>query len=64
LDGLSVYEQRKRKEQMLAEKKRKVSEMKRQEELAIHHRLKKQRESLVGLLDQTSGLFNEDEQER
>lgn len=64
MSGLTVYEQRKRKEQMLAEKKRQVAEMKRQEQLAIQHRLKKQRESLVGLLDQSSGLFNKDEQDR
>lgn len=49
---------------MLADKKRKVAELKRQEELAIQQRLKKQRESLVGLLDQSSGLFNKEEQDR
>ena len=49
---------------MLADKKRKVSEMKRQEELAIQQRLKTQRESLVGTLDQSGELFNEEEQER
>ena len=64
MDGLSIYEQRKRKEQILAEKKRKVAEMKRLEELAIQNRLKKQRENLAGIIDQAGGLLNEDEQER
>jgi hypothetical protein len=64
LDGLTVYEQRKRKEQMLAEKKRKVAEMKRQQEVAIQQRLKKQRESLVGILDQAGRLFSDEEQDR
>lgn len=64
MSGLNVYEQRKRKEQILAEKKRQVAEMKRQEEFAIQQRLKKQRESLVGLLDQSTGSFNNDEQDR
>jgi len=49
---------------MLAEKKRKVAEMKRQEELAIQQRLKKQRESLVGILDQSGRLLNDEEQDR
>jgi hypothetical protein len=49
---------------MLAEKKRKVSEMKRQEELAIQQRLKQQRESLVNILEQSSDMFNRDEQDR
>lgn len=49
---------------MLAEKKRKVSEMKRQEDMAIQQRLKKQRESLVGVLDQSNELFNKEEQEQ
>ena len=61
---MTVYEQRKRKEQMLADKKRQVAEMKRQEQIAIQQRLKKQRESLVGLLDQSSGLFNKEDQDR
>ena len=60
---MSVYEQRRKREQMLAEKKRKVAEMKRQEELAIQQRLKKQRESLVGLLEQSNDLFNREEQD-
>ncbi|CAF1162643.1 unnamed protein product [Rotaria sordida] len=64
LDGLSVYEQRRRKEQILAEKKRKVAEMKRQQELAIQNRLKKQRESLVDIIDHSSGLLNPEEQDR
>ncbi|CAF4001018.1 unnamed protein product [Rotaria sp. Silwood2] len=64
LDGLSVYEQRRRKEQMIAEKKRKVAEMKRQQELAIQNRLKKQRESLVDIIDHTSGLLNDEDQDR
>lgn len=38
--------------------------MKRQEELAIQQRLKKQRESLVGILDQSNQLFNKDEEDR
>ncbi|CAF4339793.1 unnamed protein product [Rotaria socialis] len=63
LDGLSTYEQRRRKEQMIAEKKRRVAEMKRQEEFAIQNRLKKQRESLVDV-DRASDLLNADEQER
>jgi hypothetical protein len=49
---------------MLADKKRKVAEMKRQEDLAIQQRLKKQRESLVDILDRSNGLFNGGEQER
>ncbi len=49
---------------MLAEKKRKIAEMKRQEELAIQQRLKKQRASLVSILDQSGRLFNDDEQDR
>jgi hypothetical protein len=49
---------------MLAEKKRKVSEMKRQEELAIQQRLKQQRESLVNILEQSNDMFNRDEQDR
>ncbi|CAF4847486.1 unnamed protein product [Rotaria sp. Silwood1] len=64
LDGLSVYEQRRRKEQMLAEKKRKVAEMKRQQELAIQNRLKKQRESLAEIIDHSSELLNGEEQDR
>ena len=64
MDGLSIYEQRKRKEQILAEKKRKVAEMKRLEELAIQNRLKRQRESLAGTIDQAGGLLNDEEQER
>ena len=38
--------------------------MKRQENEAIRERLKKQRESLVGLHDQANGIFNNEEQER
>lgn len=38
--------------------------MKRQEDLAIQQRLKKQRESLVGILDQSNELFNREEQDR
>jgi hypothetical protein len=49
---------------MLAEKKRKVAEMKRQQEVAIQQRLKKQRESLVGILDQAGRLFSDEEQYR
>ena len=48
---------------MIAEKKRRVAEMKRQEELAIQNRLKKQRESLVDI-ERASDLLNTDEQER
>jgi hypothetical protein len=63
LDGLSVYEQRKRKEQMLAEKKRKVADMKRQEEFALQQRLKKQQEGLANANEPSSGLLNEEEKE-
>jgi hypothetical protein len=49
---------------MLAEKKRQVAEMKRQEELAIQQRLKNQRDSLVNILEQSSERFNKDEQDR
>jgi len=38
--------------------------MKRQEGLAIHQRLKKQRESLVSILEQSNELFNKEEQEQ
>jgi len=38
--------------------------MKRQEDLAIQHRLKKQRESLVSILEQSNELFNKEEQEQ
>jgi len=44
--------------------KRKVAERKRQEELAIQQRLKKQRDSLGGIMEQSSGFFNREEQER
>lgn len=64
MNGLNAYEQRKRKEQILAEKKRKVTEMKRQEELAIQQRFRKQRDSLVSILEQSSELFNKEEQDR
>ncbi len=64
MSGLSAFEQRRQRDLMLAEKKRKVSEMKRQEELAIQQRLKQQRESLVNILEQSSDMFNRDEQDR
>ncbi len=64
MHGLNVLEQRRRKQQMLAEKKRQVAEMKRQEELAIQQRLKNQRDSLVNILEQSSERFNKDEQDR
>ena len=64
MSGLSAFEQRRQRDLMLAEKKRKVAEMKRQEELAIQQRLKKQRDSLVNILEQSSDLFNRDEQDR
>ncbi len=71
LDNLSLDEQRILKEQILAEKQRKIAEMKRkvaerkrQEELAIQQRLKKQRDSLGGIMEQSSGFFNKEEQER
>jgi hypothetical protein len=52
------------KKRKVDEMKRKVAEMKRQEELAIQQRLKKQRESLVGIMDQPNRLFNKEEQDR
>ena len=61
---MSEYEQRRRKEQMLSEKRRQVAEMKRQEELAIQRRLKKQRESLVRIGRQLITLFSKEEQDR
>lgn len=61
MDGLSVYEQRRRKEQMLAEKRRKVAEMKRQQELALQ-RIRKQRENNVDSTE--SNLLNDEERER
>ncbi len=64
MSGLSAFEQRRQRDLMLAEKKRKVSEMKRQEELAIQQRLKQQRESLVNILEQSNDMFNRDEQDR
>lgn len=64
MDGLDIYEQRKRKQELLAAKRRKVAEMKRQQELALQLRLKKQREGLSDSLDSQNGLLNEDEKER
>lgn len=63
LEGLNAYEQRRRKEQIIAEKKRRVAEMKRAEEFAIQNRLKKQRESLFDP-DAPNELLNDDEKER
>ena len=59
-----MYEQRKRKEQMLAEKKRKVADLKRQEEFALQQRLKKPQDGSGNATDSSAGLLNEEEKER
>lgn len=48
---------------MLAEKKRKVADMKRQQEFALQQRLKKQQEGSTNATEPSSGLLNEEEKE-
>ncbi|CAF1343031.1 unnamed protein product, partial [Didymodactylos carnosus] len=60
LDGLSVYEQRKRKEQLLAEKKRKVAEMKRQLELGRKRRVENGDDNIDDQYSDNQDEMNED----